>query len=61
MDFSGYEFVNDDDDDEDNENAISLEKLKQDVMGPLEPELDFDRGLTKSPLLGFIYFKSGKF
>nr|CAI5818265.1 unnamed protein product [Callosobruchus analis] len=30
----------DDDDDEDNENAISVEKLKRDIMGSPEPELE---------------------
>ncbi|XP_008197856.2 WD repeat and HMG-box DNA-binding protein 1 [Tribolium castaneum] len=29
-------------DDEDNENAISVEKLKKEVMGDVEPELNFD-------------------
>lgn len=47
VDFSGFEF---DDNDDDNENAISIEQLKQDIMGKPESELDFDKG-NKFPVL----------
>lgn len=44
VDFSNVQF--EDDDDDDNENAISVEKLKQQYMGsPEEPELqNLDKG-----------------
>ncbi|XP_017778224.1 PREDICTED: WD repeat and HMG-box DNA-binding protein 1 isoform X2 [Nicrophorus vespilloides] len=38
------------DDDEDNENAVSLEKLKKEIMGPLEPELEaIEAAASRSP------------
>lgn len=55
VDFTGFEFEGDnDDEDEDNENAVSLEKLKKDIMGPLEPELDFDNGLCLCSKAGLM-------
>ena len=43
VDFGDIEITNDDDDD--NENAVSLEKLKREVMGDEEPELNFEKGV----------------
>lgn len=43
-------------DDEDNENAISVEKLKNEVMGGLEPELNFDRGTLSTHLITLYYY-----
>lgn len=53
VDFGNIEIKSDDD--EENENAVSLEKLKREVMGEEEPELNFGRGVISFSYV-YIFF-----